>query len=349
MTSRTTYLSTCLAILLLGIISIGSHLAFSRPIDVPIETRFEQWIAQNGRVYKDIAEKSHRFEIFKANVEYIDSVNSLGDQKYMLAVNQFADLSDEEFQTSRNGCFNMMSSFSRKGTAATKFKYGSVTDVPDTVDWRSQGAVTPVKDQGDCGCCWAFSAVAATEGITKISTGKLISLSEEELVDCDINGKDNGCHGGTMDGAFQFIIQNGGITTEAIYPYTADQGKCNKQKAATFNVAATINGFENVPANNESSLKQAVANQPVSVAIDANSTDFKFYTSGVFTGQCGTKLDHAVTAVGYGMDSDGTKYWLVKNSWGASWGEQGYIRMQRDAEAPTGLCGIAVSPSYPTA
>ncbi|KAK8958848.1 Oryzain beta chain [Platanthera guangdongensis] len=112
----------------------------------------------------------------------------------------------------------MRSSFSSKGTTAAKFKYGTVIDVPDTVDWRSQAAVTPVKNQGDCGCCWAFSAVAATEGITKISTGKLISLSEEELVDCDINGKDNGCCGGTVGGAFQFIIQNGGITTEAKYP-----------------------------------------------------------------------------------------------------------------------------------
>ncbi|XP_037494749.1 senescence-specific cysteine protease SAG39-like [Jatropha curcas] len=197
------------------------------------------------------------------------------------------------------------------------------------------------------GCCWAFSAVAAMEGITKLSTGKLISLSEQELVDCDTSGEDQGCEGGLMDDAFEFIKKNGGLTTEANYPYQGTDDSCNKRKAVDH--AAKLTGYEDVPANSEDALLKAVANQPVSVAIDASGSAFQFYSGGVFTGDCGTELDHGVTAVGYGTSSDGTKYWLVKNSWGTSWGENGYIRMERDIDASEGLCGIAMEPSYPTA
>lgn len=197
------------------------------------------------------------------------------------------------------------------------------------------------------GCCWAFSAVAAMEGITQLKTGKLVSLSEQELVDCDTSGQDQGCEGGLMDDAFDFILNNKGLTTESNYPYKGVDGTCNSNEES--NHAAAITGHEDVPANSESALLKAVASQPISVAIDASGSDFQFYSSGVFTGECGTELDHGVTAVGYGASADGTKYWLVKNSWGTGWGQEGYIMMQRDVDAQEGLCGIAMMASYPTA
>ncbi|KAL5774299.1 hypothetical protein ACOSP7_011856 [Xanthoceras sorbifolium] len=150
-----------------------------------------------------------------------------------------------------------------------------------------------------------------------------------------------------MDNAFKFIIQNKGLTTESNYPNQATDDSCSKTKASSH--AAKITGFEDVPANSEAALLKAVTKQPVSVAIDAGGSNFQFYSSGVFTGQCGTDLDHGVTAIGYGTADDGTNYWLVKNSWATSWGENGYIRMQRDIDAEEGLCGIAMQASYPTA
>ncbi|KAL3534314.1 hypothetical protein ACH5RR_002775 [Cinchona calisaya] len=302
--------------------------------------KHEKWMAQYGRVYKNEAEKANRYKIFKENVEFIDSFNKAGTKSYNLGINQFADLTNEEFRAARNG-------YKPKECIGTLFRYENVSAVPSTMDWRKKGAVTGIKDQGQCGCCWAFSAVAAMEGIHQLKTGKLISLSEQELVDCDTNGEDQGCNGGLMDDAFNFIISNNGLTTEANYPYQAVDGTCNTNKEA--NHVAKITGFEDVPANNEAALLKAVAHQPVSVAIDASGSAFQFYKNGVFTGDCGTELDHGVTAVGYGTSSDCTKYWLVKNSWGTRWGENGYIRMQRDIDAQEGLCGIAMQASYPTA
>uniref|UniRef100_A0A2N9J8L0 Peptidase C1A papain C-terminal domain-containing protein n=1 Tax=Fagus sylvatica TaxID=28930 RepID=A0A2N9J8L0_FAGSY len=241
-------------------------------------------MAQYGCTYKDNAEKERRLTIFKDNVEFIESFNSAGDRSYKLSINGFADQTKEEFQASRNG---YKRSSNNRGTPP--FKYENVTAVPTSIDWRKKGAVTPIKDQGQCGCCWAISVVAATEGITKIANQKLISLSEQELVDCDTSGEDQGCEGGLMDDAFKFIMQNKGLTTEA--------------------------NFTQVGSSQET----------------------------------GTELDHGVTAVGYGIAADGTKYWLVKNSWGTGWGEEGYIRMERDIDAKEGLCGIAMESSYPTA
>jgi C1A family cysteine protease len=196
----------------------------------------------------------------------------------------------------------------------------------------------------DAGCCWAFSTVASTEGTVKLQTGTLLSLSEQELVDCDVDGMDQGCEGGEMDEAFQFIIDNGGLTTEKNYPYTATDGDCNPGKEA--NHAASITGYEDVPANDEASLRKAVAGQPVSIAVDGGDPLFQFYKGGVLSGACGTELDHGIDAVGYGVGGDGTKFWVMKNSWGTEWGENGFIRMERDIADEEGLCGLAMQPSY---
>ncbi|KAI3872792.1 hypothetical protein MKX03_018995 [Papaver bracteatum] len=264
--------------------------------------KHQRWMTRYGKVCKNQDVKEKRFNIFTANVEYIESSNA-GNKPYKLSVNEFADQTIEEFKSSRNGYkkFTGINIIHVRKCYYSTIHHG-------------------LEKERSCNtrCCWAFSAVAAMEGITQLTTGKLTSLSEQELVDCDTKGEDQGCEGG-----------------------------CNAKKADTH--TASINGYEDVPANNKASLLKAVSKQPVSVAIDASGQDFQFYSSGVFAGTCGTELDHGVTAVGYGTDSDGTKYWLVKTSWGTSWGENGYIRMQRDVDANQGLCGIAMEASYPTA
>ncbi|KAL8511656.1 hypothetical protein ACS0TY_018169 [Phlomoides rotata] len=327
---------------LLLVLSASRAVARTTP-DASMVKRHEKWMVENVRVYKDETNKAMRFIIFKDNVEYIESFNEAGARPFKLAINKFADLTNEEFQASRNGY--RTTSHPKTGKASS-YRYANVSVVPASMDWRKKGVVTSVKDQGQCGCCWAFSAVAATEGINQLTTGTLISLSEQELVDCNTT-QDEGCNGGLMDNTFEFIISNHGLTTESNYAYKGVDGTCNTKEESSH--VAKITGYEDVPSNSEAVLLKAVANQPVSVAIDASGSDFQFYSSGVFTGECGTSLDHGVTAVGYGKTSDGTKYWLVKNSWGATWGENGYIRMQRGIGAAQGFCGIAMEASYPTA
>ncbi|KAM3684945.1 hypothetical protein ACJW31_11G081500 [Castanea mollissima] len=304
--------------------------------------RHEQWMAQHGRNYVDDVDKISRFQIFKDNVKYIDKVNNEGNRTYKLSVNEFADLTNEEFIATRTGYKISDQPTSRK----TTFRYGNLTEIPTTIDWRERGAVTPIKNQGTCASCWAFSAVAATEGITQIRTGKLISLSEQQLVDCAVDGN-HGCNTGWMDYAFAYIIQNQGLDTEENYPYLNMDGICDQEKASA--KAASISAFDDVPSNNEGALLQAVAIQPVSVALEGFGPDFRFYSSGIFTGQCGADLNHAVTIIGYGTSDDGTNYWLLKNSWGVNWGENGYMRILRYSGAPEGLCGLAQKASFPVA
>nr|XP_027102694.1 senescence-specific cysteine protease SAG12-like [Coffea arabica] len=316
--------------------------ALSRMIpDVSMIERHEDWMSSYGRQYKDAAEKERRYNIFKANVKYIDFVNNAGNKPYKLAVNEFADLSNDEFKAAHIGQRNL--SKTAKSSTANPLMYENVTSVPPSIDWRKKGAVTPIRDS-TCGKSWTIPAVDAVEGLTKIKTGKLYTLSVQEILDCD-GGGHNGCEGGFTDDAFQFIKQHG-LTTESNYPSKGNVGTCDTKKEDE--PVAKISGYENVPVDNENALMQAVANQPVAVIVDASGMDFQFYSSGVFTGDCGTALDHGVTLVGYGTSNGKLKYWLIKNSWGVDWGEDGYMRMQRDIAAKEGLCGIAMEAKYPT-
>lgn len=314
----------------------------------PMQEKHEKWMKVYGRLYNDEAERAKRFYIFKENVEYIEAFNKGYGKKgsYKLGVNQFADLTNEKFLASKTGLQGIPRQSNNNDNNKTPFRYGNVTSVPESINWKKKGAVTGVKDQHSCGACWAFCAVAAVEGIHQISTGKLLSLSEQQLVDCDVTRADQGCSGGLMDTAFKFIVKNKGLATEANYPYTGRNGTCTTAAAAAS--AAKIRGYEDVPADNETALLHAAAHQPVSVAIDASGKAFQFYYGGVFAGHCGTKLDHAVTVVGYGETKQGVKYWLVKNSWGKLWGEKGFMRMKRGIRDNKGLCGLAMMASYPT-
>ncbi|CAL5403766.1 unnamed protein product [Camellia sinensis] len=305
----------------------------------PMKERYEKWLENHGRAYKDRDEWERRFGIYQSNVEYIEHFNSK-NLSFKLVDNKFADMTNEEFTSIYLG-------LGTTGHSVTgmRFGYEESTGLPTIVDWRKQGAVTPVKDQGQCGSCWAFSATAAVEGLTKIKTGKLVSLSEQELMDCDVETGNKGCNGGYMANAFEFIKNNGGITAESAYPYQGINGNCDKTKAA--NHIATISGYVNVTSNNENSLQAAVAKQPVSVGIDAGGYAFQLYAGGIFSAHCGEDLNHGVIIVGYGENNGQNKYWLVKNSWGSNWGESGYVRMERGSTDKRGTCGIAMEASYP--
>jgi len=305
------------------------------PSEVVLQDMFTAFMKQCNKAYSH-TEFSGRFNQFKSNVEIIRLHNTLANASYTMGLNEFADLSFEEFKAKYFGYNHINRDFIR-----SKNLHEEVEAAPTSIDWRTSNAVTPIKDQGQCGSCWAFSATGSIEGAWVIQ-GKhtLVSLSEQQLVDCSTSYGNEGCNGGLMDYAFEYVIANGGLCTEAAYPYKGVDGTCQKSCSKV----VTISSYTDVPSGNEASLLNAVGTVgPISVAIEADQIGFQFYTSGIFSGVCGTNLDHGVLAVGYG--TSGTQdYWIVKNSWGTSWGEAGYIRMIRNKNE----CGISLAASYPT-
>lgn len=222
------------------------------------------------------------------------------------------------------------------------------TSNSDGVNWVERGAVTPVKNQGSCGSCWSFSTTGSVEGALEIKTGKLVSLSEQQLVECSTANL--GCNGGLPDRAFGYVEEKG-LCAESDYPYTSGDGSVGTCRDSACTPVAKISNYQDVKKYSQSALMAAVAVQPVSIAIEADKKGFQFYESGVFSGECGTALDHAVLLVGYGHDEEtGLNYWKVKNSWSSSWGDEGYIRIERKSGFVIfGTCGILKFPSYPVA
>uniref|UniRef100_A0A1I7YP27 Cathepsin L-like n=1 Tax=Steinernema glaseri TaxID=37863 RepID=A0A1I7YP27_9BILA len=261
-----------------------------------------------------------------------------GEKSFYLALNHIAHWSPQEY-AALNGFIPHL-----KSSKGASFVAPSNTTVHDSIDWRNHGYVTEVKDQGYCGSCYAFSATGALEGQNKKVTGKLVSLSEQNLLDCSSDYGNDGCNGGAINNVYKYVKENGGIATEESYPYEAEKGECMFNKSM---VGATDQGFVDLPHGDEEALKVAVATVgPISVAIDASHWSFQAYGGGVYyEEECRTLvLDHAVLVVGYGTDEKHGDFWIVKNSWGEDWGEEGYIRMARNRN---NNCGIASRASFP--
>lgn len=308
--------------------------------------RFEQWL-RDFRVHAEGSRYVELFEKWADNDEYIQAHNQL-NLEYELGHNQFSGMNSSEYSEYLNRQF-----FFRPSSLRSMMD-DSYADVPESVNWTASGATTPVKDQGQCGSCWSFSTTGALEGAYKIKTGNLVSFSEQQLVDCDNfkhGGKDHGCNGGLMDNAFTWVHQNGGLCTESAYPYVSQNGPTNEACQTTCSLVqgSKIQSYVDVPSSSDSAMMKAVYMQPVSVAIEADQRDFQLYKNGVFTGSCGTTLDHGVLVTGYGT-MNGIDYYEVKNSWSTSWGRSGYILLGRGSQYNNGQgqCGVLLEASYPT-
>ena len=293
--------------------------------------------------YSTIQELESRFAIFKNNLVGILAHNADLSQNFTMGINQFTDLTPEEFKAQYiGGLKTEVGSYGCKSFSSTDF------NLPASIDWRTKGVVNSVRDQGQCGSCWAFATTANAESVWAISKGQLLDLSEEFLVDCASGAGyfNMGCNGGQPDSAFKYMINNGQCT-ESSYPYKAGVSKTagTCQKCASAGVS--FSSCSDVTPKDQASLAAAVAKQPVAIAIEADTRYFQSYSGGILdSSSCGTKLDHAVEIVGYGTEN-GIDYWIVRNSWSNTWGEQGYVRIKKTSSTnDIGICGVAAEPSF---
>ena len=348
--------------------------------------KFEQWVKDFRINIHDNSHKEHLFVNWVENDKIIDTTNAR-NLTYTLGHNHLSGMDSNEFseymgfQNNANTlgshisidkikvrlaevkclkkCIDDYESSNKLSTVTCvtdclQTRAGlTMNNLPESVDWVKGGAVTPVKNQGQCGSCWSFSTTGALEGAYFTTYGSLPSFSEQQLVDCDTRkngGKDMGCNGGLMDNAFAWIEKNGGLCSESDYPYTSGDTKTAGTCESTCDIVSNsaVTSFNDVHSSNDVDMMTALSKQPVSIAIEADQKDFQLYKSGVFTGSCGTNLDHGVLAVGYGS-LDGQDFYKVKNSWGTTWGDGGYILLGRGDEfnKGQGQCGMLLQASYP--
>ena len=312
------------------------------PIFASSHLLFDDYIIYHNKSYSNEQEYNTKKEIYHENQKYVEYLNHKY-QELEFEMNHFGDYTSYEFDSYMKG-YNQTHYI---GKTKSCMDSGTIdyTKSEDSWDWRDFGAITPVKDQGQCGSCWSFSATGSMEGAWAISRGELLSLSEQQLVDCSTKYINFGCNGGEMDHAFGYAIDNG-MCEENDITYQAKSGSCSSAEY-NCNKVATFSYCVDVTPNNEILLQEAVYQNPVSVAIEADTTVFQFYKGGILDNvNCGTNLDHGVLVVGYGSENN-KDYWIVKNSWGSSWGENGYIRIAKsNSENDPGICGIAMQPSF---
>eukprot|EP01084_Bolivina_argentea_P316574 548799_1 len=313
---------------------------------------FQEWKLEYNRVYNGLEEESIKYSIWSDNMELIANHNSK-NLSYKMGINQFGDMTHKEFKSYIGSC--SITSFKSNDISITKISdIDEIThmNAPASVNWTAKGVVTPVKNQGGCGSCWAFGATGAMECNYAIKHGKLTSLSEEQIIDCG-HPNSNGCNGGNSVSAMNYAASEGGLCTEKAYPYTAgethENGTCKVKTCGTkYDAPNKSNPVTKIQHNNSTALMEAVVKGCVQVNIEADQPAFQHYKSGVITSGCGADNDHSVLTVGYGTEN-GVQYWLVKNSWGQNWGDNGYVKICRNCKqnTPYGECGILKGPSQP--
>uniref|UniRef100_A0A7S3LBV1 Uncharacterized protein n=2 Tax=Amphora coffeiformis TaxID=265554 RepID=A0A7S3LBV1_9STRA len=337
---------TTLSFLLLAFGSTSS----ANPVEegasaIGLLAKFRSWVQEHGKKYETQAEELMRWKVWAANHERIEAHNNKEGVTFTLGHNEYSDMTEEEFAAyfklgQHANVVQKDVTEARVAASERRTMFDDMTplQLPDYVNWIQLGGVVPVKNQGACGSCWAFSTTGALEGAKFVRTGELVALSEQNLLDCD--HKDLGCNGGLMDDAFKFDEKQGGLCSEEDYPYQARQGsECLTN--CTDVPGSKVTSFVDVPEGSEMALLSAIAMQPISVAIQANQFVFQFYKKGVITDDsCGSRgsIDHGVLAVGYGTDLETQEpYFLVKNSWGATWGEDGYVKLGRNSKNQWGM------------
>ncbi|KAH3868045.1 procathepsin L-like [Dreissena polymorpha] len=328
----------------------GKHrsLEWQKTLDQERLASWEEFKQTHNKSYKSDNEEEKRFSIWMTTVKFIEHHNMEADKgrrSFWVAPNHFADLTEDEFASTMLGLRMEPSDEATDTEQSSSASSDDLSYLPREVDWRSKGYVTPVKNQKHCGSCYAFSAMGSLEGQHFRSTGILVSLSEQNIVDCSSNNKyhNKGCTGGTMNKAFNYVIDNGGVDTEESYPYEAEVSECRYK---TEGRGATVRSYHVITRGSELELQRAVAVKgPVSIGIDVHDMHFRYYRTGVYqSGFCSsTHLNHGVLVVGFGTN-EGDDFWIVKNSWGSSWGDDGYIKMARNKD---NMCGVASMASYP--